>query len=356
MCVWLVCLILARFSFYWFRSPLARGSERARTTAAITQQPKRIECAGVRDRAIQINEELNLILSMHLGFVNVFKYNKLNVRGEHIAVDSLVSVALARPSVGVVRSKQHTVPNEWRVHWGWYLFRRLLKWLYVHANCWGNININLQNQPHKMCCVPKLGWCRTVEPIRISRWSLSERVHPKHRRSLLSDIVSDREGRERERALHRVDVIHLQFHLKMRKFIRPSGISIKTNRRPNDCADGWRQTARHLKFTTPILIPFICPSKIQTPFALIAYFSTGCKIKVLSGLRARHDDRIRNWIGDFSQFSTLRHPCTQQIRVVGERRLGIWKKKKNEEKTMKKFNPSRTLNSNFGVIFCPYAF
>lgn len=36
--------------------------------------------SGVELSTIEINEELNLILSMHLGSVNVFKYNKLNVR------------------------------------------------------------------------------------------------------------------------------------------------------------------------------------------------------------------------------------------------------------------------------------
>lgn len=49
--------------------------------------------------------------------------------------------------------------------------------------------------------------------------------------------------------------------------------------------DGERETWAFLNSQLSILIPFIWPSKIQTPFALIAYFSNAMKIKVLSELR-----------------------------------------------------------------------
>lgn len=42
-----------------------------------------------------------------------------------------------------------------------------------------------------------------------------------------------------------------------------------------------REGGRDFEFTTPLLILFIYPSKIQTEFLLIAHFSTGMKIKVL---------------------------------------------------------------------------
>lgn len=77
---WLVCLILARFSFHSRVSsiPLLFHMDKESHSYLLSTL-----------KAIEINEERNLILSMHLGFVNVFKYNKLNVK--RIRVDTSIS-------------------------------------------------------------------------------------------------------------------------------------------------------------------------------------------------------------------------------------------------------------------------
>lgn len=85
------------------------------------------------------------------------------------------------------------------------------------------------------------------------------------------------------------NVIHLWFHLKMWKLIRPSGISSFTLHITLSILWEWRSKKddqREVKNETfnsqfPLLILFIYPSNIHIDLLLIAYFSTSMKIKVL---------------------------------------------------------------------------
>lgn len=235
--------------------------------------------------------------------------------GEHAVVDSSCSFSLLLTSILVYGSRSRNVANEWRVHWGWYLFRRLLKWLYVHANCWGNININLQNQPHK-CCIPNASRTYGIS-VALSRSQASSKFIKWYcERDIYTEPVS---GAMRYTWKCENSFGQVEFHQN----------------------DGWVE-AQHFEFTTSILIPFICPSKIRTPFALIAYFSAAMKIKVLSVGSRRNR-------GDFSEEKNFH---SQHKFLVGAILWIVFDRRNNNNETK---YPSQMPTTN-STIFRPYAF